>query len=156
MDPWTQLLFSIISGVVVAIVTSLVTVHLSLRRFYSERWWERKAEAYSSIIESLHHVKNNLEALMDAEERGRTISEDTRKQLADLSAKGYREVEKATSIGAFIISDHAANSLMELRRRFQQRDPEMSWYNYLESRLTAIDQCLVEMRTTARKDLKVQ
>ncbi len=48
---------NIVAGVVIAIVSALgsaiVTVHLAFRRFRAEKWWEKKAEAYSRTIDAL-------------------------------------------------------------------------------------------------------
>ena len=46
-----------ISHIVIAMLASLVTVHLSLWRFHREKLWEKKLEAYTAIIKSLHHLK---------------------------------------------------------------------------------------------------
>jgi hypothetical protein len=49
----------------VAVVTANITVRLSLKQFYEQKWWERKMEAYSAIIDSLHHMKRCLEDWYD-------------------------------------------------------------------------------------------
>jgi hypothetical protein len=48
---------ALLSGIVIAAVNSWITVQLSLRRFRTERWWERKVEAYERIIAALHPTK---------------------------------------------------------------------------------------------------
>jgi hypothetical protein len=52
---------SIVLGLVMAVVSARVTLHYALKRFYFEKWWERKAEAYNSIFEALHHLKNQAD-----------------------------------------------------------------------------------------------
>ena len=156
MSPWIQLIVSIASGVVVAIVTSLVTVRLSLRQFYSQRWWERKADAYSVVVESLYHMKRQLEVLMDEAMTQREIPADKGKRLAELSAKADEEIRKAEGIGAFVISDAAADCLANLRRRLDEHLADMSWYDILDARWAAVNECLAEMRATAKADLKVR
>lgn len=59
MNPWyIQLLLTLIPALIVGVATALVTVKLSIRKFYTERWWERRADAYSRIVEALHKHKN--------------------------------------------------------------------------------------------------
>ena len=55
---------NIAAGLFVAVVTSVVTVRLSIKRFRSERWWERKVEAYTDLLSSLSDSKRyaNLQA----------------------------------------------------------------------------------------------
>ena len=43
-------LIKLLSSIPVAIVTAWVTVWLALRRFRSERWWERKVDSYTSLF----------------------------------------------------------------------------------------------------------
>ena len=50
MDTFLNLLSQITVGAIIAIVASYITVQLSLRPFYSEKWWEKKAEAYAAIL----------------------------------------------------------------------------------------------------------
>lgn len=47
----------VLPGLVVAIVTSIVTLMLSLRRLYAEKWWEKRHQVYGQLFESLH-LKN--------------------------------------------------------------------------------------------------
>jgi len=47
-----EVALSIFTAIVIAAISSWITVQLSLRKFRAERWWERKAEAYSKIIEA--------------------------------------------------------------------------------------------------------
>ncbi len=46
------------TGLFVAIVTPVITARLSLKSFVSQRWWERKAEAYSQIMEQLSYSEH--------------------------------------------------------------------------------------------------
>ncbi len=47
--------------VAIAITTSITSAFLAAwlaaRRFRNDRWWEKKATAYSDLIESLHNMK---------------------------------------------------------------------------------------------------
>jgi hypothetical protein len=44
-----QIALTIFTGILIAAATSWITVQLSLKRFREEKWWERKADAYSNI-----------------------------------------------------------------------------------------------------------
>jgi hypothetical protein len=55
MPQWlTTVLSSLLPSLIVGICTAIFSVRLALRRFHAERWWERKAEAYSQIEEALY------------------------------------------------------------------------------------------------------
>lgn len=53
-------IFSIFTGMVIAVFSSWFTVKLSLKKFQEEKWWEHKLEAYKKIIESLHNFKKYM------------------------------------------------------------------------------------------------
>src|SRR5438094_5124193 len=60
---------TVLSGLFIAAVTSILTVRLALWRFHSEKWWERKAELYSRLMEALFDMHSyNRQWLEDYEE----------------------------------------------------------------------------------------
>ncbi|MEI6262242.1 MAG: hypothetical protein WCR46_20360 [Deltaproteobacteria bacterium] len=44
-------------GIIIAAFASILTVHLAIRRFHKEKRWGKKQEMYSSLLETLHHLK---------------------------------------------------------------------------------------------------
>src|SRR3990167_3419940 len=103
-------LSSAFTGIIIAVISSWVTVQLSLRRFQKEKIWEKKFEAYIKIIEALHHVKDYLAIEEDFEIGIRKREHASAEYLANSFAK-YRianeEVEKYRNIGELIISEKA-------------------------------------------------
>jgi hypothetical protein len=92
---------SILSGVVTAIVTAFVSVRLALRRFRSERLWDRKFQAYSDLFQALFHVKAYGTRALHRIETGGTLSDERMKELGARSAAGYDEIRKAVVVGTF-------------------------------------------------------
>ena len=79
--------FSLVQSIVIALVTAYVTVRLSLKQFYSQRWWEKKAEAYSAIIHSLYQMKAYVEKFRDTIEVGSDFKGDLRTRLESKAKK---------------------------------------------------------------------
>jgi len=49
MPEWIpDILKAVLPGIIIAVLTSILTVHLAIRRFHEEKWWEKKQEMYSS------------------------------------------------------------------------------------------------------------
>jgi hypothetical protein len=155
MNLFEQISQSVLSAILIAAITSWITVRLALRQFYSQKWWERKADAYTRIMEALYHVKNNLQTLLNAEETGSQIPEDRREELGLRSRESYQEIYKAEGIGAFIISEKASEILSELSQNLNKAKRERSWYEYLDENLFAINNCLEDLRYEAKRDLKI-
>ena len=151
------LLVGIVSGIVVAFATSWLTINHSLRRFYSEKWWERKAEAYSSIVEALYDVKNNLDALIRVEEVGREMPEETRKGLFAKSAEGYERINRQAGVGAFIISEDASKELASLKSDLDEiSSADMGFYDWADRRASRVRDSLDKLRLLAKADLRVK
>ena len=74
--PMSDWITNLGTGLVLAIVTSFVTVRLSLKSFVSQRWWERKAEAYSKIMEQLSDCELYESTLLDKIEKGAPTDSD--------------------------------------------------------------------------------
>jgi len=153
--PWyIQLALTLISSLMVAVVTALLTVKLSLRKFYTERWWERKADAYSRIVEALlrhkNYVEQKLEIEMSYPKEDRGKGKDIERQWADANA----ELERAVDLGAFVISEETE----EIIRKFLKRpigDPNYySPVDVMETDLSYVKKCLSSVKVAAKKDLR--
>lgn len=140
-------------GLVIAVTSSFVTVRLSLKRFYSEKWWERKAAAYSAILEELQLLRNaarrEQEAYHPRDGGGMEIPDVTTEQ-----------VERAVAIGAFEISEEAIEILTTFTRKKRNAfDEEITsmWdiYNMIGDLYNATGETINAIRRCAMKDLKI-
>lgn len=146
---------TLITGIVVAVISARVTVKYALRRFYSEKWWERKMDAYTSIIEALHHVRNYADTNLQFSQRGKCVPEEGEKELTEKLQNAMGELRKQWDIGNFIISDEAVAALNTLMRGLENSTKTGTWITHLILKLDAVDKCLSSMRTIARMDLNL-
>lgn len=147
---------TLITSLVVAIATALITVRLALKRFRSERWWERKADTYSRIVESLCHLKAYSDAKIPEYLKSIEYSDERKKALSDDYTRAYNELTRIIAIGAYIICDEAAAVLDELWNR-----PRLDWaknppWEIFEADSNAYQDTLKKMRDIAKKDLGVR
>ena len=77
-------LLSFAGSIVAAIVSAWITARLSLRKFYSEKQWERKFAAYSNIIEAMHHIREHADTNLTFERKALQISADGEKKLGSI------------------------------------------------------------------------
>jgi hypothetical protein len=155
MDLISQLAFTIITGLIISIVTAVITVRLALRQFYSQRWWEQKWNQYSKILDSLYHIRHLQDRLLAQEEVGRKLSVERRENLQSKSNEASDEIDKVISVGAFAISEKSLDSLKRLRLNLNQIDSStMPFEEYLDIYISHLDTCISEIREFARKDLK--
>jgi len=62
-----SILLNLLSSLFVAITASYVSVKLALRKFTSEKWWDRKLHCYTEISELLSRVVIYADMVMDIE-----------------------------------------------------------------------------------------
>jgi len=156
MPEWLKILLSsLLPSLIVGVCTVIFSVRLALRRFHAERWWERKAEAYSRIAEALYDAMEYFEARHDEDLSGEQIKEEDRKRLVEGYDRAYRELRKATSVGAYIISDEVAEALATLEKRPRLDPKDTSWFEIFDENLHAYKKALAEVRALAKKDLRV-
>ena len=149
-----EFLMNALPGIISAIIASYFAARWSLRKFYSEKWWERKEKAYGEIMDALYDLLQYCEIKKEDYGGGIGYSKEKMKDLADRYSQAFWKIKKSTDIGAFVVSQEAEKILKELHNR-----PRLEWnenppwdiygqdYEYYRDALTRI----VEV---AKKDLK--
>lgn len=151
----TTIISGVVIGIVVAIVSSVVTVRLSMRRFYSEKWWERKAEAYTTIVEALFHIHLHIDESIDEGVRGQAISPDRDRTLAMKASEARDHLRRAAALGTFIISPAATDAVSKCLKNLVQADSANNYGEYLDAQGDAVSACLSEIRRLAKEDLNI-
>jgi len=145
---------NILAGIVVAIISALTATHLALKRFRTEKWWERKVDAYSRIIEALHNSKTWTEEHLKAAFEEQEIPEEKKNELTARARAAHDEIRKAINVGGFLLSDEALNRLRLFEKESSKRHE--TWFDYLESDLSVTDACLNDIIEIAKNDLKTK
>lgn len=94
-------LLKALPGIVSAIIASYLAANWSLRKFYSEKWWERKERAYTEIIDALYDLLQYCEIQKEDYGRGTGYSDVKVKELEERYSQAFWKIKKATDIGAF-------------------------------------------------------
>lgn len=147
---------TILTGVAIAGLSSWITVHLSLKRFRTEKWWEMRADAYSRLLGTIHDAKAFAEEHLEADIQGLEISKEEDKELREKSQKAEAEIYRAMDVGAFYLSVEAINRLKAYKNHPRDDNVDHSWGAYLVSEHVATDSCLKDMIKIARKDLSIR
>ena len=152
----------IVKTFIVPILITLITVKISLRKFRTEKWWEKKAETYSLIIDALHKLKNYCEQKLAAEEykaeytsTSGHLSREEETELANQYQQAHKEVTRAIDVGSFIISEAALKALSVYKNR-PQLDWDTNWLgDIIAQDLKYTTTCLENFKKEAKKDLGI-
>lgn len=111
-----------ILSLIVGIISAIITARWSLRKIYTEKWWDRKEKAYTEIIEAIYAIMQYCEVKRDTEEEDKYFSDEKIRELQEDYSKAYWRLKKLTDIGSFVISPEGSIILNELKSR-----PKLSW-----------------------------
>ena len=150
-----DIFLNIFAGVSIAALSSWITVHLSLRRYRTEKWWEKKAEAYSVLLGAIHDAKAFAEIQLLAEHQERELSAEEATEIYEKTKKSGSEVYRAMDVGAFYLSKEAIMRLKLYKQQRQHSEKAGDWIQYLKEDLTSTDSCLKDMIELAHNDLKI-
>jgi hypothetical protein len=150
---WPTIAITLASQVFVA----WVAVRLALGRFRQEKWWERKYEAYTEMLASLHRMKKSLLVEANLNLNGQ---EPTPEQKAVSEADheaGSAELMRHADLGDFLISPHACRLLRRFGEDVRQASkPGVMYGDYLEGNIEAADRFIEGLKVAAKKDLGIR
>lgn len=151
-----QILKPVLIGILIAAVSSWITVQLSMRRFRAEWLWKMKANAYSAVIEALHNSKAFYIAHMSSYEQLRELSKERDHELGLRARQGKDEIKKAIDMGSFLLSRKALVRLEQYMKESDAVSHEQDFYFYLDENLAATVSCLKDIVPIAKEDLRIK
>jgi hypothetical protein len=146
----------ILAAFLIAGFSAWITVQLSLRRYRTEKWWERKADAYSSVIEALHNAKTALDQQFEADLEGRELREDRVRFLDDRARAATDEILKITDVGAFLLCDEALSRLVLYQKEARAASHTPDWGQFVDDTIAVTDRCIKDIIRIAKKDLRIR
>jgi len=124
----------------------------------AQQWWERKAHAYSQIIEALWHLleySREVEAEQDLRvQTGRSTKSIDAHRFDDNQA----ELKKLADIGAFVISPEIADALSQYLSATSPRKLDLDYMDLdevIQIHIYETRKCLSTVRSAAARDLHI-
>ena len=148
-----SVIVDIIRSAIIIVVASWITVKLALRRFYTEKWWERKAQAYSEIIGSLAKMRVCFDKWEEELFEHKKTSPEARKRVSEEYASAKRVIENAVAVGSFIVSEEAAEVLGSFLKELQKEDIQGNWLKDLDRHHGEVIKCIARLREIAKREL---
>lgn len=151
---WITLTAALLAFVASGIATAVAAYNARFRKFAQQRWWERKADAYTRIIEALADLVYYHETHLLAAEERVTLSAERKADIGEFWRRGNAEVRRATAVGAFLISPDAEAALRRMWEEDGRGVPFNDWYGAVESSYDAARTCLRQVVAAAKADLR--
>ena len=145
---------TVVATIVSAGLSAFLGAWLALRRYRSERWFDRKLAMYTAVFDAMNELYEEMDQLMDEEIHPNVgLTPKYRTALATASAKARLRLRKASRLGAFTISREAEAILVRLLGQLDQAVGEEGYFDILDKRAATISAGLAELKTAARRDL---
>jgi len=142
---------AIIPAIVVAILTAYITVKLSMKQFYTQRWWQKKAEVYSEIIQNLALLQFYFGESYDEGIGLKKLSDDEKEKLYNDYKKAKESLIKASFVGTYIVSEATSNLVEQLVSDLKPKQSD--FVSDMDRLYGVVRDGLLKLRTQAKEDL---
>lgn len=155
LDPLVLILIvvgTVAASALSAVLAARLTLRAAAAQFTSERWWERKADAYSALVHSLHAMRGYVQTLQDlhAGSPGPMAEEHLKVQWRH----GREELARAAAQHAFVIHTDAATELDRVAGALRFATNGRPHPESLPAEADAIEAGLRRIREIAARDLR--
>lgn len=132
-----------------------IGARLSLRNFYKERRWDRKADAYTVIFEAIRDTQRWYEQHFKSLEVGTEIDDTRKKRLQDEANQAEAKFERCLAGQVWNLPDDFRQRAWKLSRELGSFASKTdTWFEYLDGSLALIQKAIEELASLAKKDLQ--
>jgi len=156
MQIFVNYLFELLVPITVGVLSTLITYRLTRRKFISERWWEKKAETYTRIIEAMWHLRNYYHTSYGDAIDEANITKERKEELWKHWRAGMDEVERVAIIGEFMISEEATAFLQAYLKKPEISYQPGEWDSKIYDDYVRTSNSLMKLIEIARKDLEIK
>jgi hypothetical protein len=133
----------------------VLTAWFALRRFRSEKWWERKADTYAAIFEAMDNLLEEVDLLTDEEITRNVITPEHRTKLAEVAGLARRQIRKASRVGSFLLSEQSERILVSLLENLERARSERDYFSHLDANWGILIEALNKLKREAKAGLGV-
>jgi len=130
-----------------------LAAQLALRRFYRERIWERKAAAYTAILEAMHDMGRWYDEHFEAAIEQYEMDKDDMDELARSYNHAKLALSRRLASETWLLPDECIQ-LMDKMEKDLRYDGE-NWQDHLEAGAFAIRSALGALRPIVRKEMNI-
>jgi hypothetical protein len=139
----------------IAFASAYLAAYIATRKFRSEKWWERKANAYCELVDSLHQMSWYAEEFFEDRVGRKLISDIDLTEYGKQYRLARRNVAKISDTSAFLISSKAGDAVRLLIQKLEAASGDDDWTRRALDEGDAIRECLGAVKALASQDLGV-
>ena len=140
----------------ISVSGAFLAAYLAGKRFRDEKWWERKATAYSELVGALHQMKWPSSEHMDAKLENRKISDIEAGMHWEQFKEARREVWRIADASFFLVSPKVLKAVQKMEDDLSKATNSRTWFEQLDEQYAAIQMCLDTVKTLGREELGIK
>jgi hypothetical protein len=156
VDNLVKMIVTGLPALIIALIVPRLIVKVTLRQFYSQKWWETKSNAYLKIVEHLCDYNLATGQLFDHHVDALNLSEELIDKYHRIRTNTYAEILKQKIMGDYILSSRSITALESLLKNFESNWNRENYVVALDDDYGFVKECIEEIRVSAKMDLKVK
>ena len=136
-----------------ALLVARLAVRWALRRYKSEKTWERRVSAYAEAIESLAAMKKILGVWEDQALCHSTPSDEYERDLNSAFSASKRQLEKVTAVAKLLLKKNASDILVDLEMAMRAENHD-NFFEHIQAQWGLVDKALSALIDQGQKDLR--
>lgn len=149
--PYIQLGVQIVVSVLGASLAAFLAARFTMDRFYREKTWERKAEAYTAIFESLDDMREWYSVHYDAVLVASTVSEGKNAELEASYKTATTTLRKRVAGETWLLEPEVEVIIQKCQKELEWQAE--SWHDHLDHGLFTVQNAIKELKPIARQEL---
>lgn len=149
--PFIQLGVQVVVSVIGASLAAFLAARFTMDRFYREKTWERKAEAYTAIFESLDDMRQWYSVHYDAMLVASTVPEHRNSEM-EASYKAAITVLRKRVAGETWLLEPDVEAIIQKCQKELEWEAD-SWQDHLDHGLFTVENTIAELKPFARSEL---
>lgn len=138
-----------------AFLAAILAAHLAMRRFREEKWWQRKSEIYSELINELHELKYPKVRFFDSLAEGVKIEDDEAHELIRQEKDSQVKVFQVAERSSFVLNKSVLSEIRKMDQYLNRAKKQESAIEQYQDEIHAIDECILRVKAIGRKDLQI-
>ncbi|MFA0084442.1 hypothetical protein [Vibrio sp. 10N.261.51.F12] len=104
---------TLIISLIVAVVTSYISVHLTLKRYKSEKWWDSRLTCYTDVLTNLSIIVTYSDIILDIKLDSIDHDKNTVNVLKSSFNEALINLQKLAHTGALLLDKESHKALMD-------------------------------------------
>jgi len=104
----------------ISIGGAFLATHLAMKKFRREKWWEKKAAAYTELIEALHTMKWPVSEHFNAVIESREISKEESHRLWEEFKTARQNIWRIADGSTFLVSEDVMTAVRDMEHDLRE------------------------------------